>query len=96
LHYYFPFDLPLIVNRYVKKINPKICILLETEIWPSLYHTLHKNNIPSLLVNARLSPRSLEKYQKFAPKLAQQTLNKLNVIATQNRNSAQRFITFRF
>jgi 3-deoxy-D-manno-octulosonic-acid transferase len=31
LHYYFPFDLPLIVNRYVKKINPKICILLETE-----------------------------------------------------------------
>jgi 3-deoxy-D-manno-octulosonic-acid transferase len=93
LHYYFPFDLPLIVNRYVKKINPKICILLETEIWPSLYHTLHKNNIPSLLVNARLSPRSLEKYQKFAPKLAQKTLNKLNVIATQNRNSAQRFIT---
>ncbi|CAC9954815.1 3-deoxy-D-manno-octulosonic acid transferase (EC 2.4.99.12)(EC 2.4.99.13) [uncultured Gammaproteobacteria bacterium] len=93
LHYYFPFDLPLIVNRYVKKINPKICILLETEIWPSLYHTLHKNNIPSLLVNARLSPRSLEKYQKFAPKLAQQTLNKLNVIATQNHNSAQRFIT---
>jgi len=92
LHYYFPFDLPLIVNRYVKKINPKICILLETEIWPSLFYTLHKNKIPSLLVNARLSPRSLERYQKFAPKLAKKTLNKLNVIATQSQNSAQRFI----
>ncbi|SMN16100.1 Lipid IVA 3-deoxy-D-manno-octulosonic acid transferase [often with also] [uncultured Candidatus Thioglobus sp.] len=92
LHYYFPFDLSLIVNRYIKKINPKICILLETEIWPNLIHSLNKNNIPSLLINARLSPRSLEKYQKFAPKLAKQTLNKLNVIATQNPNSAQRFI----
>ena len=92
LHYYFPFDLPLIVNRYVKKINPKICILLETEIWPGLYHTLHKNHIPSLLVNARLSSQSLEKYQKFAKKLTKKTLNKLNVIATQNQNSAQHFI----
>ncbi|MDC9715570.1 MAG: lipid IV(A) 3-deoxy-D-manno-octulosonic acid transferase, partial [Gammaproteobacteria bacterium] len=92
LHYYFPFDLPLIVNRYIKKINPKICILLETEIWPNLIHNLNKNNIPSLLINARLSPRSLEKYQKFTPKLAKQTLNKLNVVATQNQNSAQRFI----
>ncbi len=32
LHFYFPFDLPLIVNRYIKQINPAICILLETEI----------------------------------------------------------------
>ncbi len=92
LHFYFPFDLPLIINRYVKKINPAICILLETEIWPNLIHALNKNNIPSLLVNARLSQRSLEKYQKFSPNLAQQTLNKLSVIATQNQNSTNRFI----
>jgi 3-deoxy-D-manno-octulosonic-acid transferase len=92
LHFYFPFDLPLTVNRYIKQINPAICILLETEIWPNLIHALNKNNIPSLLVNARLSQRSLEKYQKFAPNLAEQTLNKLSVIATQNQNSANRFI----
>jgi len=92
LHFYFPFDLPLIVKRYIKQINPKICILLETEIWPNLVHTLHKNNIPTLLVNARLSQRSLKKYQKFAAKLAKQTLNKFSVIATQNQNSANRFI----
>ena len=92
LHYYFPFDLPLIVNRYIKQINPQICLLLETEIWPNLIHALNKNNIPSLLVNARLSQRSLEKYQKFAPTLAKQTLNKFTMIATQNQNSADRFI----
>lgn len=92
LHFYFPFDLPLVVNHYIKQINPDICILLETEIWPNLIHALNKNNIPCLLVNARLSQRSLEKYQKFAQNLAQQTLNKLAVVATQNQNSANRFI----
>ena len=92
LHYYFPFDLPLIVNHYIKQINPSICLLLETEIWPNLIHALDKNNIPSLLINARLSQRSLTKYQKFAPKLAKQTLNKFNTIATQNDNSSKRFI----
>ncbi len=92
LHFYFPFDLPLVVNRYIKQINPAICILLETEIWPNLIHALDKNNIPTLLVNARLSQRSLEKYQKFAPNLAWKTLNKFTIIATQNQNSANRFI----
>jgi len=92
LHFYFPFDLPIIVNRYIKKINPKLCILLETEIWPNLVHALNTNSIPVLLVNARLSQRSLEKYQKFAPNLAKQTLNKFTTVATQNQNSANRFI----
>jgi 3-deoxy-D-manno-octulosonic-acid transferase len=92
LHHYPPLDLPIIVNKYIKKINPSICIFLEKEIWPNLIHALNKNNIPSLLVNARLSQRSLEKYRKFAPNLAKQTLNKLSVIATQNQNSANRFI----
>ncbi len=92
LHFYFPFDLPLVINRYIKQINPAICLLLETEIWPNLIHALDKNNIPTLLVNARLSQRSLEKYQKFAPNLAWKTLNKFTIIATQNQNSANRFI----
>jgi 3-deoxy-D-manno-octulosonic-acid transferase len=91
LHLYFPFDVSFIVKRYVKKINPDLCVLLETEIWPNLIYTLNKNNIPSLLVNARLSERSLKKYQK-APLFSKQTLNKLSVIAAQNQNSAQRFI----
>ena len=92
LHLYFPFDLGFVVSRYINKIKPDLCLLMETEIWPNLIHALNKNDIPILLVNARLSQRSLEKYKKFAPKLAQHALNKLNIIATQNQNSANRFI----
>ncbi len=91
LHCYFPFDLPLVITRYLRKINPRICLLLETEIWPNLVYSLNKNNVPTLLVNARLSSRSLAKYQKFAPKLVKKTLNKFTLIAAQNKNSADRF-----
>ena len=92
LHCYFPFDLSLIVKRYIKRINPDLCILMETEIWPDLIHALKQRNIPSILINARLSERSLEKYQKFAPTLIRKTLNQLTLIATQNQNSATRFM----
>ncbi|WPE15993.1 lipid IV(A) 3-deoxy-D-manno-octulosonic acid transferase [Candidatus Thioglobus autotrophicus] len=92
LHHYFPFDLSLIVKRYIKRINPDLCILMETEIWPNLIHALKQHNIPSILINARLSARSLEKYQKYAPTLIRKTLNDLSLIATQNQNSAARFI----
>ncbi len=92
LHHYFPFDQSLIVKRYIKRINPDLCILMETEIWPNLIHALKQYSIPSILINARLSARSLEKYQKYAPTLIRKTLNDLNLIATQNQNSAARFI----
>lgn len=93
LHYYFPFDISFIVKRYIKKVQPNLCILLETEIWPNFIHILHKNNIPSLLGNARLSERSLKKYKIFNT-LTKQTLNKLSVIAAQSQNSAERFMQF--
>jgi 3-deoxy-D-manno-octulosonic-acid transferase len=92
LHLYFPFDLGFIVKRYINKIKPDLCILMETEIWPNLIHALKQKNIPSILINARMSERSLEKYQKFASNLVNETLNNLSIIATQNQNSANRFI----
>jgi len=69
MHFFFPFDLPFIVGPFINKINPVSCILLETEIWPNLINNLNKKGIPVMLINARLSERSLNKYQKFSSKL---------------------------
>ncbi len=91
LHAYFPFDIHFIVQHYIKRVQPELCLLLETEVWPNLIHTLHKNKVPTLLINARLSQQSLKKYQRFQ-RLSTQTFNKLSLIAAQNQNSAQRFI----
>jgi len=93
IHYFFPFDLPFIVGPFIKKINPVACILLETEIWPNLINKFNKKGIPIMLVNARLSERSLNKYQKFSSNLVQKTINQLTLIGSQNKRSCERFLS---
>ena len=93
IHYFFPFDLPFIVGPFIKKINPVACILLETEIWPNLINKFNKKGIPIMLVNARLSERSLNKYQKFSSNLVQKTINQLTLICSQNKRSCERFLS---
>ena len=93
IHYFFPFDLPFIVGPFIKKINPVACILLETEIWPNLISNLNKKTIPVMLINARLSERSLKKYQKFSSNLVQKTINQLTLIGSQNDTSSERFLS---
>jgi len=93
IHFFFPFDLPFIVGTFVKKINPIVCILLETEIWPNLINNLNKKAIPVMLINARLSERSVNKYQRFSSKLVQKTINQLTLIGSQNEPSSERFLS---
>ena len=57
-----PLDHPLIVNRFMARITPKLMVLLETEIWPSLLLACARRNCPVLLANGRLSTRSLAGY----------------------------------
>ncbi|MDF1815357.1 MAG: glycosyltransferase N-terminal domain-containing protein [Verrucomicrobiales bacterium] len=62
-----PVDLPPVVAKVVKQINPEKLILVESEVWPNLVRYLHKRNVPVLLANARLSPRSEGRYLKVKP-----------------------------
>ena len=93
IQHFFPFDLPFIVGSFVNKINPVACILLETEIWPNLINNLNKKAIPIMLVNARLSERSLNKYQKISSNLVKKTINQLTLIGSQNDRSSERFLS---
>ena len=93
LHYFFPFDLPFIVGSFINKINPITCILLETEIWPNLINSLNKKAIPVVLINARLSERSFDKYQRFSSKLIEKTINQFTFIGSQNNSSRERFLS---
>jgi 3-deoxy-D-manno-octulosonic-acid transferase len=76
IHYFFPFDAGSIMKSFLGTIKPEICILMETEIWPNLIHLLNKKNIPVALINARLSEKSFNKYQRFFPKLVSESLKK--------------------
>ena len=62
-HVYLPYDTPGAVNYFLNYFRPKIAIIMETEIWPNLFAEIGKRNIPLLIVNARLSQRSMRGYR---------------------------------
>jgi len=64
-HVYAPLDLPGAVGRFFGRMQPHLLIVMETEIWPNLYAAAHRRGIPILVVNARVSPRSLGRYLRL-------------------------------
>ncbi len=62
----FPLDILPVVYRFLGVVRPDLFILVETDFWPNLLATLRQRNIPSLLVNGRISARSIRSYQRFS------------------------------
>lgn len=91
-HAYIPFETPDAVNRFFRRAQPKIAMIMETEIWPNLYHGCGTRRIPLVLVSARISPRSVNSYRKLLP-LFRETLSHGIVIAAQSEADAERFIS---
>lgn len=91
-HSYIPFETPTAVNRFFSQTKPVIALILETEIWPNLYHACGVRRIPLVLVSARISPRSVTSYKRLLP-LIRETLSHGIVIAAQSRADAERFIS---
>lgn len=90
-HRYFPYDLPFAVARFLRTVRPHTLLILETEIWPNLYRQCRKSQVPVLLLNARLSERSLKGY-KLVKTLTRSTLQDTTIIATQSVLDAERFM----
>lgn len=61
----FPFDFLPILGRFIRMVRPDLFILVETDFWPGILSTLKKNNIPSLLVNGRISEKSMRSYMRL-------------------------------
>ncbi|CCK79408.1 WaaA: 3-deoxy-D-manno-octulosonic-acid transferase [Desulfobacula toluolica Tol2] len=62
---YFPFDLGYCVKKISRQINPDAVVIVETDLWPNFLYEMKKNKIPVMLINARLSKRSLKGYLLF-------------------------------
>ncbi len=89
-HVYLPYDLPFAVGRFLKRIRPRLALIVETEIWPNLYFACRRRGIPLMIVNARLSERSLRGYKPLRG-LARSALRCVRVIAAQSRTDAARY-----
>ncbi|MFW1758639.1 3-deoxy-D-manno-octulosonic acid transferase [Acinetobacter guillouiae] len=88
---YLPADQRYLVADFYQKYQPKLLILVETELWPNLIDLAQQFKVPCILVNARLSEKSAKGYAKV-PSLTRPMLQKLDQLLAQDVATQQRFI----
>ncbi|GBC79232.1 3-deoxy-D-manno-octulosonic acid transferase [bacterium HR09] len=87
----FPLDLPAPTRRFLAATQPRLLVLVETELWPEMLAACREAGIPVVLVNARISDRSFPRYQLFAP-LLRPLLAPLTVALAQTEGDAARLV----
>ena len=91
VHQYVPYDLPWALRRFFRKMNPRLGLIMETELWPNIIYQAHRMKIPLLLANARLSDRAFIRYEKVSF-MFNPILNQFTAIFAQSDEDAKRFI----
>lgn len=89
-HSYVPVDTPTVIETFLAHVQPIAALFVETELWANILAILSQKNIPSILVNGRLSAASFTRYQKITAVSASMMQN-LSLIIAQDGESAKRF-----
>jgi 3-deoxy-D-manno-octulosonic-acid transferase len=88
-HQYMPYDLPDCLSRFVNYWQPVCAIFMETEVWPNTLACCEKRSIPTILINARLSEKSFNRYLQMGA-FAEQTFSCFTHILAQSEADATR------
>jgi len=89
--FYFPVDLPTIIRKVLRIINPVRIILVEGELWPNLIRLADQQGIPISLINGRMSERSYKGYRRLRSLVAD-VLRRIDPICVQGEVDAQRLV----
>jgi 3-deoxy-D-manno-octulosonic-acid transferase len=90
-HLYTPFDLPAVMKRFLDAVQPRLAVVMETEIWPNMLRACEHRGIPVVLANARLSARSARGYARLG-RFTRETFGRFAAIAAQSPDDAERFL----
>jgi 3-deoxy-D-manno-octulosonic-acid transferase len=88
---YFPLDYAWVVRQVIARLQPRLFLMVETELWPNFLRELAQQAIPAMLVNGRLSPRSFHGYRRFRP-FMRQVLQSIATLSMQTKLDAERII----
>ena len=88
---YFPLDYPWVVHQVISRLQPRLFLMVETEIWPNFLRELTRQAIPAILVNGRISPRSFRGYRRLRPFMCR-VLPAITSFSMQTKLDAERII----
>jgi len=89
--FYFPVDLPVIIKKVLRIVNPLRIVLVEGEFWPNLIRLADNRGVPVSLVNGRMSENSYKGYRKLKS-LTADVLRRINPICVQGELDEQRMV----
>ncbi len=89
IHQFFPIDNYFIVKKFVNYWRPSSLFLCESEIWPNLIDHIHKKKINLILINARMTQKSFERWNKIKY-FSKKIFSKFNLCLAQNHETQKR------
>ncbi len=89
--FYLPLDFGYSVRRYLRTLQPRMLVLMESELWPNLLRECGRAGVPVVVVNARVSDRSFPRYMRLR-RLWQPLLKRVAVFLAQGEETAERLL----
>ena len=86
VHQFFPIDHIFFTYKFLKYWKPHVAIFIDSEIWPNMTRVLEIKKIPLILLNARITKRSFDKWLKFKS-FSKYVFNKIAVAYPQNKQT---------
>lgn len=86
--FYYPFDFSWAVRRSLRAISPRLIVLAEAELWPNFLMVARRQGVPLAVINGRMSPRSLKRYQWVKP-LSRWLFGQLDLLLMQTEHYAR-------
>lgn len=90
-HAFLPLDYPFAIQRFLARHQPRCALIMETELWPNLYQACAEREIPLLIINGRLSSRTL-RAGRWLRRLYRHTLAQVSAILARSPRDADGFI----
>ena len=88
---YFPLDLRRCVARALDTLRPRLLLLMESELWPTVIRLTAARGVPMVVINGRLSPHAFERYQWIKPLVARM-LGEVDHFLMQSQADADRLL----
>ena len=83
IHQFYPIDQFFFTNKFLKYWKPSLAIFIESEIWPCMYQNINEKKIPLILLNARLTKKTFNRWLKLG-NFAKSIFNKITIAYPQN------------